>query len=344
MDTATLLKTLLVPAALIFGGLLAGIVLDRLVLPKIEAMTRRTLWEGDTILVRALRGMPTIWFFLAGVYLALDKSTVHPAHLHVINEAMLVAAIFSFTVVVARVLAGLMDVYNQRVGGLFVRTSMVTNLLRVLVYLIGILVILETIGISIAPLLTALGVGGLAVALGLQDTLSNLFAGINIMASKQVRPGDCVMLDSGQEGTIADITWRYTTVETLQNNMVIIPNSKLASAVVTNYRMPHDEMTVPVKLGVSYGSDLRKVEAVVCDVLREVCREVQGGVAGWEPRIRFTGFGDSSIDFNVHLRASAFTDRDYLVHEFIKRLHRRFAQEGIAIPFPTRTLIDGTGS
>jgi small-conductance mechanosensitive channel len=206
------------------------------------------------------------------------------------------------------------------------------------VYIIGILVLLQSLGISIAPILTALGVGGLAVALALQDTLSNLFAGIHMVASRKIRPGDYVELDGGREGYVEDITWRYTTIRTLSNNMVIIPNAKLASSVATNFALPDREIAISVDVGVAYESDLEKVESVTLEVAREVMEEVEGGVPGSEPSIRYRKFDDSSIGFSVNLRAKEFTNQYFIRHAFIKRLHKRYRAEGIDIPFPIRTI------
>jgi small-conductance mechanosensitive channel len=186
--------------------------------------------------------------------------------------------------------------------------------------------------------LTALGVGGLAVGLALQDTLANFFAGIHILTSGQVRPGDFVRLESGEEGYVVDVTWRYTTIRQLANNVTIVPNSKLASAITTNYYRPDLELAVLVPVGVSYASDLAHVENVTVDVARNVMREVPGGVAGFEPFIRYGAFGDSSITFTVIMRATEVVSQYLLRHEFIKRLHERYRREGIVIPFPMRTL------
>jgi small-conductance mechanosensitive channel len=217
-------------------------------------------------------------------------------------------------------------------------TSIFTHLTQVLVYIIGVLVLLQSLGISITPILTALGVGGLAVALALQDTLSNLFAGIHTIASHKIRPGDYLRLENGQEGYVTDITWRYTTIRMLANNMIIIPNAKLASAVATNFSLPETDMSVPVEVGVSYESDLDKVEAVTIDVARSVMKEIEGGIPEFEPFIRYNKFDDSSINFAVVLRGKEFSNQYLIRHEFIKRLQKRYRQEGIEIPFPIRTI------
>jgi small-conductance mechanosensitive channel len=240
--------------------------------------------------------------------------------------------------VAARIASGLVTLYSGKSEGLLPSTSIFRNLTATVVFLVGALVVLDTLGISITPILTALGVGGLAVALALQDTLSNLFAGIQIIASRQVRIGDYIKLESGEEGYVTDIRWRNTTVRALPNNMILIPNSKLASTITTNYYMPEKEMAVLVQVGVAYDSDLQKVEQVTIDVGKEVMREVQGGIPEFQPFIRYHTFSDSSINFSVILRGKEFVDQYLIKHEFVKRLQRRYQQEGIEIPFPIRTV------
>ena len=198
--------------------------------------------------------------------------------------------------------------------------------------------ILHSLGISITPILTALGVGGLAAALALQPTLANLFSGLQIIAAKQLHPGDYIKLDSGEEGYVTDIAWRNTIIRALPNNMIIVPNSKLASAIVTNYYQPEQEMAVLVQVGVSYKSDLKKVEEVTIEVGKEIMREVEGGVPDFEPFIRYHTFDDSSINFTVILRTTEYVGQYLIKHEFIKRLHKRYNKEGIVIPFPIRTI------
>jgi small-conductance mechanosensitive channel len=116
--------------------------------------------------------------------------------------------------------------------------SIFANLTRAGVLVLGILIVLQIFGISIAPVLTALGVGGLAVALALQDTLSNLFAGLHVLTSRKVVPGDVIKLDSGEQGRVIDINWHNTSLHDQEDNVVLVPNAKLAEAILTNYHRP----------------------------------------------------------------------------------------------------------
>jgi small-conductance mechanosensitive channel len=332
------LEKWIIPSVLIIGGLFLGIILEKLFMKKIMKISLRTKWEGDDIVVQAMRGMLILWFFIGSIYGALEYAAIKPDMLHVIHKGLLILVVLSVTIALSRVCVGFINVYSRKVGGVFLSTSMFANLSKALVFVIGFLIILQTLGLSITPILTALGVGGLAVALALKDTLSNLFSGIHIIASKQVSPGDYVKLSSGEEGHVVDITWRFTTIKSLPNNMIIVPNSSLASAIVTNYSMKDEVMSFPVQIEVSYDSDLEKVEKVTIEVAEEIMKFVPGGVPEFSPLVRYHTLGDSSINFNVILRVRNYTDQFPVKHAFIKKLISRYREEGINIPFPVRTV------
>ncbi|HDL60112.1 MAG TPA: mechanosensitive ion channel family protein, partial [candidate division WOR-3 bacterium] len=289
-------------------------------------------------IIRALKGVVLLWGILIGILIALQVVTIPENIRNTLWSMTTVAILFSVTIFFANVLGEFVVSYTAKYSETLPSTSIFRNITRLVILIIGFLIILQTIGISISPLLTALGVGGLAVALALQDTLSNLFAGIHILVSKQVRPGDFIKLETGEEGYVVDISWRNTTIRMLPNNLVVIPNSKLASSIVTNYYMPEKMLSVLVSVGVSYDSDLEKVEKIVIEVAKEVMQTVPGGVPEFEPFVRYSSFGDFSINFSVIMRAKEYTDQFLIRHEFIKRLHKRFKKEGIEIPFPITTV------
>jgi small-conductance mechanosensitive channel len=210
--------------------------------------------------------------------------------------------------------------------------------IKILFVAVGGMIILDNLGISITPILTTLGIGSLAVAIALQDTLGNFFAGLYIKADRPLEVGQYVQLESGEEGYVDHIGWRNTRIRRLQNNMVIVPNSKIVQSIITNYYMPERELAVLVPVGVHYDSDLEKVERVTCEVAKETLQTVPGGVSGFNPFIRYHTFSESSINFTVILRAREFVDNFLIKHEFVKRLQARYKKEGIVIPFPIRTI------
>lgn len=222
--------------------------------------------------------------------------------------------------------------------GIRFNTSFLNILVNILVWGLGIFILLDLLGITLTPFLASLGIGSLAVGLALQDTLSNLFAGFYLTLDRPARTGDYIRLASGEEGYVEKIGWRSTQVRMLPNNMFVIPNSKLASSIFTNFYLPDRELAVLVDVGVSYNCDLEKVEKITGEVGRALMQEVDGGVRDFKPFIRYNKFGDSSINFTVILRGREYVDQYLIKHEFIKRLHERYRKEGIEIPYPQRTI------
>ena len=309
-------------------------LISRVLLARLKGTGRLGHWA----VIAAAQDVVVVCCTAAGAYAASLSLPFDPALAGLVHKVVLVIVLFAATVFAARLAAATVRRYALRSGEIETFGSIFLNITRLIVFVIGFLIVLQTLGISITPLLTALGVGGLAVALALKDTLSNLFAGIHLIASRYVKGGDYMKLDSGEEGYVVDINWRQTSLRQLPDNLVLVPNARLASAILTNYHEPRRGLRVPVEIGVSYDSDLDRVEQVTLDVAREVMREVAGGVPDFEPWVWFNAFGDFSIGFNVYLRASEFSTQYPVKHEFIKRLHARYQREGIEIPFPIRTL------
>ncbi|PKN33590.1 MAG: mechanosensitive ion channel protein MscS [Deltaproteobacteria bacterium HGW-Deltaproteobacteria-19] len=328
----------ILPLLIMAAGIFCGIAADALARRILRRIIRRTGWESGNILVMALRRMGIYWFTATAAYAAIHAVPLSAHVFSLLEKGILVLVILSVTFFLARLTVGIVNLYSSRAGGVFVNTTLFANISKAIILLLGILVILQTLGISITPVLTALGVGGLAAALALQDTLSNLFSGIQIIASRQIRPGDYVKLASGEEGVVHDITWRSTTLRATPNNMIVIPNAELAKAKVTNFDLESSEMNIVIPLGVSYDSELERVEKITLDVAKEVLVEIEGGVPEFEPLVRYVAFGDSSINFSAILRVRTFTDQFMVRHEFIKRLHRRYREDGVEIPFPIRTI------
>ena len=341
---------IVLPVTVFLLTLVAGYIVRKVVFWRLAQWSKKTETQLDDIIIAAIKTPFVIWFVMLGLYLALQTlvlpevldTTINKARLDKVvafgEKILMVLGYLSVTFALANMVGKMVQVYAGKVETALPVTSLTRHVTRIIIFALGVLIILHKLGIPIAPIMATLGVGGLAVALALQDTLSNLFAGFHIIMARQIKVGDFVKLDSGEEGYVTDIHWRTTKIRMLPNNVVLIPNDKLAKAVVVNYYLPDKEMEVVVQLGVHYDSDLKKVEQVTIDVARQVMREVPGGVATFEPLVQFHTFADSSINFNVKLRAKEFTDQHLIKHEFIKRLHERYAKEGIVIPYPIRAI------
>ena len=320
-------------------GVASGWLVDRTVLHRLRSHAEHSADRADDIVAHALKGILPIGGGAVGCGLALRWTDLPMALEEPLGEGLFILGVFTICLVLARAIGSLLHHTTSKVMAGGSRSASILGVVtRASIFLVGSLVVLHDLGISITPMLTALGVGGLAVALALQDTLTNLFAGIQLLASRQLNVGDFVKLESGEEGHLVDITWRNTTIRALSNHSIVVPNAKLAASVLVNHQQPEPEEAVVMQVGVSYDSDLELVEAVTIDTAREVMRRVQPDLRGFDPFIRYHTFGDSSIGFSVIMRATAFTERYIVMHEFVKALHRRYREEGIEIPFPMRTL------
>jgi small-conductance mechanosensitive channel len=327
-----------VVAAVVVAAVMVGFGL-RAVLGRLTSRAGRTRWAWDDLVLTLLRDLALWSVTVLGLWVAVLVLDPRPGPRQIADRVLAAVLILTVSVAVARFAAGVVSSVVLARSGIAQSATILVNIVRVIVIGIGLLVLLQSLGVSVTPLLTALGVGGLAVALALQDTLANLFAGVHILVSRKVQQGDYVRLDSGQEGYIVDINWRNTTIRQIAGNLVIVPNSRFADAILTNYHRPAQDLSVIVQVRVGYDCDLDRVERVTVEVAHEVMAEVEGGVGDHRPSVRFHTFGESSIDFSVALRTREFADQYLVVHEFIKRLHRRYRREGIAIPFPVRTLV-----
>ncbi|MFI9235838.1 mechanosensitive ion channel family protein [Streptomyces sp. NPDC053079] len=337
MTRALTLHDIIVAGIAIAAGLAVALLL-RVILRWLAERARRTKWAGDDIIVDVLRTLAPWSSVAIGVAAAAAALPLTRQVGHTVNQVLTTLVILTATFTAARVISGLVQTVAQSRSGVAASATIFVNITRIAVLAMGFLIVLETLGISIAPLLTALGVGGLAIALAMKDTLANLFAGVHILVSKTVQPGDYIRLSSGEEGYVRDINWRITVVEDLSNNLVIIPNAQLAGTNMTNFSRPEQNLTVTVQVGVAYDSDLEHVEQVTNEVVDSVMKDINGAVPDHEPAIRFHTFGDSRIGFTVILGVGEYSDKYRIKHEFIKRLHHRYRTEGIRIPAPARTV------
>lgn len=328
----------ILPAAFLVGSVLLGAVAEYGLMRRLRSRVERTRWKWDTLLVDALRGMAFIWVTVTGVYAARHAATIPDVIGTAVDKLLVVALGLSFTVVGARAAASGIRGWAMASEGMLPSTSLLQNVARLLVFVLGVFLILQNLGVEVGALVASLGIGGLAVALALQDTLSNLFAGFQIILARQVRNGDFVRLDTGEEGYVTDIQWRNTTIKSrIDDHEVVVPNAKLSNAIVTNFDLPSRPYWVRLEMGVSYDSDLEEVERVTLEVAREVIEEFELGDEP-DPVLRYQGFGDSAINFGLRLRVGRYSSQFAVRHALVKRIHARYREEGIEIPFPIRTV------
>ncbi|MGJ5814747.1 mechanosensitive ion channel family protein [Paludibaculum fermentans] len=296
----------------------------------------------DDQVVAALAWPVRFWTVLAALITAirdLDERDLPKSFQEFTSGAMIVLVAVSFTMAASRVSALLLQYYLSRSGTNQQVTTLTRTVIRVIWLIPAALLILNMLKINLAPALTALGVGGLAVSLAMQGTLANLFSGFYVSMAGNIHRGDFIRLDNGQEGYVEDIRWRITTLRALSNNLVIIPNAKLAEAVVTNFTYPEPRMSTSIVVGVGYSSDIDQVTELLLEEARAAVGEVEGLLAEPGPAVRLNpGFGPSSLDFTLSVQVTKF-ERQYAVQDALRRrVFKRFQKEGISIPYPVQTL------
>lgn len=225
---------LLAPLAVAAAVTAAALVLRAL------ALRRLVRAAGDAGIARAAaisldgRLASLLWCLAVGCWAGLEAANL-PPRLSMRFETLVQALVIgTATVTGAAFLASALARYGRRQGLTIVLTGLSQTVIRAFVLVIGALVLLDHAGIRITPLVTALGIGGLAAALALQDTLSNLFGGFHLLADQPIHVGDLIRLENGMEGVVEDIGWRSTRIRSLSKDLIVVPNAKLAQGILVN--------------------------------------------------------------------------------------------------------------
>ncbi len=315
------------------------LILRALVLRALRHWAERTSHQLDDLIVQAVR-LPSFFLCLAiGLHLAVEFSELPSRYVFYVTRIIHLVIVLSVVIGATHVSGMLFRYYIKKYELPVAAPGLAIGIINGMLWILGFLIALTILGVSIAPLLTALGIGGLAVSLALRDTLENIFAGINVLMEKSIRIGDFIRLESGQEGTVKDITWRTTRIQLLSNNTVIIPNSKLAQSVVTNCHLPEKNFSLRLPISVSYESDPQRVETVLLEEAKRALGEIPGLLENPDPFVRFSpGFGESSLDFTLNCQVAEIGDQYLVQHELRKRIFQRFREEGLEMPYPQRTV------
>ncbi|MBI1910434.1 MAG: mechanosensitive ion channel family protein [Deltaproteobacteria bacterium] len=333
------LKAILIFAAVFISVALVLLIVRKIAFSYFYKWARRTQSHADDIILDSIKHPSVYWAIALSLYIALDTSNFPKKYVDYGLSTLYVLIILSITIAAANISSKFAQNLIEKSGKTSV-TGLSRTVIKAFIFAIGILIILNSLGISITPILTALGVGGLAVALALQDTLSNLFSGVHILVERPVNVGDYIKLNSGEEGFIVDIGWRTTRIRELANNIIIIPNNKLAQSIITNYSLPDKKFGFQVKVGVSYDSDPDRIEEILIDEALKSAGSIKGLVTEPRPAVRLSpGFGSSSLDFTLVCHVTEYTEQFDAQHALRKRILKRFRAEGVKIPYPTTTVL-----
>ena len=326
-------------------GIVAAFVFHKLIFPLIVRFTHRTPTDLDSRLVKSVRWPTTLGFVVLGIYLAftvpLDLTESQQSQVDTVGQALGVMIVIT---VVVGLLSSAIDWYLASLATSATRVvdlrllPLIRRVGGVIIYAIGGLLLMDVLGINISPLIAGLGLGGLAVALAIQPTLANLFAGTYVMTEGVIATGDYIQLENGLQGYVVEVGWRSTRIRDWHNNLVVVPNSKFAETIITNFQQPTNAVNVYFECGTSYDSDLYRVEEICLEVMDTIIDSHPMAIKEYGKYFAFDNFGDSNVNFWLFVQATDRLGSFVVQSDMMKLLHKRFQEEGIVINYPVRTL------
>jgi small-conductance mechanosensitive channel len=316
--------------AIVAGSLAVGLAIDWVVVAILNSNAGPQHRVRASI-ARALRGQPEIWAVLIGYSMFAPFHFLTGDAKKWSDKMVIALAVLSVTLFLARLAGWLIRAYLSKDAASAKGGTIFVNLTRLVIWAVGITFMLGVLGVQIGPLVASLGVVGIAVSLGLQDTLANFFAGLQITMSRQIQPGQYIRLSTAEEGTVTDVTWRNTTMRAPSNDLVIIPNSVIARAQITNFTAENEQHTVAVPFTVKYGSNLEDVKRVAIGVATDVRDKMDDAVKEFEPTCGFRAFGPDGLSAVVTIRVERYQDRLPVVSELVELLHTRLAESGLEL-------------
>jgi small-conductance mechanosensitive channel len=340
-----LLEHDLAGAIVIFlSAFLLGKIINLFLKRIVSVFTAKTKTTLDDDLVRAIKKPLFYLILLFGLNYALLSIVYLESHSSLITKITTVLAIVILFFLIKRVINAIVKWYSYELyprikrGTEYKNLTIFNKVFDILLFLIFLVIVLRYLGVEITALVASLGIGGLAVALALQQTLGDLIAGVSIIGDKSLRIGDYVEFENGLGGYIDDVSWRTSRIKTLGNNYVIIPNTQLAQSIATDYSFGTTQTSIGVTIYVSYRNDLDKVEKIAKRLQRRsrkpsrVRPEAKSQSSGSRSSRTITSW-PQSISIN------SFTDKWLVKHEYMKRLKKAFEKNHIEISYPTREII-----
>ncbi len=338
VDLASLLTNPYVQFVLILvGGLIAATVLHLIIRIVFGHLAAKTETDLDDLILKIIIGPLYIFMVFVAGNIAVKTVETVIQDLMWIDSVFFVIYVLIITYVVAKILSLIVNRWLQVQKQYEKAPKILGKIVAVIIWIIAFLIVLQHFNVEISPLIATLGVGGLAVGLALQGTLSNLFAGLHILSDKPVKVGDFVEVDGTKiAGHVEDIGWRSTRIKTLSETIIIVPNAKLADSIIINDSLPESPTELAIKCGVSYNSDLDFVEKVTIDAVTEVQKTHEFGVKDFVPSVRYNAFADSNIEFNVLYKVTRFDKKGQLTTAVVKAIKRAYDKNRIEISYPVR--------
>lgn len=319
------------PLAWILGGIIVGVIAYIAVVRPLRRATARHGWHALETATSIIGTIIVLWGALAGLYVGMDHFTLSTHTATFLDRAIGALFVFSLMWIAARIAGAWIEAFGARTEHKLFSVSLYSTLVQGAILIIGLLTVLSSMGIAIAPLLTTLGLGGLAVALALNDTLSNLFAGVQIVAARQLRIGDYVKFDFA-EGEVVDIHWHNTTIRDFQNNLTIVPNSKINTSPFTNYSMCVSELMIPVNAVIAWKGPISGLRTIAQGAAEEAVTEVAGRIEAESARVFLSAVNETNVQITALLPVGSIENRMRAVSSFLRRVHDGALEANMGLP------------
>ncbi len=318
-----------VEPAVAFGvALVITLVARQLVLRSVSRRARGPK-SYPAMFVDTVRLPSILWALAAAVALAIRRVKLPKDYADMPGEWIGAFVIISLTLVAMSIAVRALSEYGERQGMQFAAAGLSRALIRVVVVAIGATVLLANFGLQITPLLATLGVGGIAVALALQDTLANFFAGIHILVERPMVVGDLIRLEGGQEGVVTDIGWRTTRVRTGSLDMIVVPNTKITSGILVNHSLPDRRTLAEVAIPVAHRADPEQVRQIIL----EEAAAVEGVRRDFPPIFLCDpGVLPTHSQFKVIVQVEDWAIQGRVQSDIRMRLLARFRADGVPLP------------
>ena len=319
-------------AGLAVATAIVGFALHRLV----HRWARRLQGTWSEITIEALESLGLPLLLAAAVDIALEMLALPQRYQHFASKcilAIVLGVIFNF---LSRAVALFLRSAGRRDPGFLRITQPAMLFVRLVFGFLALIIFLENIGVSLTAIWTTLGVGSVAIGLALQATLSNFFAGINILADRAVGPGDHIKLSTGVEGEVVRIGWRATEIRTAGDEITLVPNSTMASANITNYSWPGLLPRVSLSVKVKASSDIAQVEKTLLEAAQNVARQFNGTSDGHPPELSFnSSLGDAVLEFSLKIPVLDASKRDAMAGALRTEVASRFREGKLQAPTAT---------
>jgi MscS family membrane protein len=326
--------------ALFVGFVLLALVVSYFYSSVLTRLCARTKTDVDDRLIAATRRPVMAFVVLVGlkaVFMALEaQGTLVSVATDILSSALLVLFAYVLIKTVGLVLIRWGTQWVAKTNSQYGDTilPLLQKVANAVIAISALIAILGVWGIEVTPFLAGLGIAGLAVGLALQDSLKDLVSGVSLIADRTYKVGDKLKLDSGEVGDVHEITLRSTRIRTYDNNIIIIPNGKMATSKLVNYAQPlfHERGQVP--FGVVYGSDIEKTKQVALDAVMTV----SGILEDPAPTVEFLELADYSLTFRALFWVPTYGEKWGVERKAVQAIYEALNAAGIDFAFPTQTV------